>query len=108
MAITSTKFLNTARPVARRKFVKPSVVRSFIENVIPLDQIFTILFIRKADNQERLMNCRRGVGIGVTGNGRAKSANTITVWDLQKQEHRSFGIERVLEIKGAGVKLTPS
>jgi hypothetical protein len=94
--------------VARRKFVKPAVVRSFIENVIPHDQIFTILFIRKSDNQERLMNCRRGVNVGLVGTGRPKSDKTITVYDLQKQEYRSFGIEKVLEIKGAGVTLRAS
>jgi hypothetical protein len=92
----------------RRKYLKPAVARAFIESVIPRDQIFTVTFIRKSDGGERTMNCRRGVNTGLVGTGRQANSNAITVFDLKIEAYRSFNLDRILSIKGAGATLTAS
>lgn len=100
MTLTATK--------TRRKFLKPAVARDFINFVIPHEQIFTVTFIRKSDGGERVMNCRRGVHTGAVGAGRKPNPNAITVFDLQIEEYRSFNLDRVISVKGAGATLTAS
>jgi hypothetical protein len=66
-------------------------------------KIFTVKF-EKADGSMRTMNCRIGVGKYVKGTGKPhNNPETITVYDLQAKDYRSFNINRVQWAKIAGV-----
>jgi hypothetical protein len=65
-------------------------------------KIFTVRF-EKADGTMRTMNCRLGVGKYVKGTGKPHTdPKTVTVFDLQINDYRSFNTDRVQWIKTGG------
>lgn len=54
--------------------------------------LFSAKFIKRTTGEERLMVCRRGVTIGVTGKGMSydpAQRNLLTVYDVNKENDRT-------------------
>jgi hypothetical protein len=95
----------TMTTMTKEKFIGAAKVRQIIDDFIPAQQIFTVLF-RKLDGSLRLMNCRRDMR--APGIRRRPSASTINVFDLHVNDYRSFRIDRVVEIRGFGLNIRAS
>lgn len=68
-------------------------------------QIFTVTFIKRTTGEERVMNCRRGVKKGVTGEGMAfdpKTKNLLCVFDLQADAYRMVNLEQLVALRMSG------
>lgn len=78
------------------------IIRNTIERT--KGKIFTVCFT-KLDGEDRIMNCRLGVGKYVKGTGHKQQApDVITVYDLQINDYRSFNLNRVKWVKADGVQ----
>ena len=105
IASSPTKKVTRSKP----KYLKASVARKIIEDIIPSSQIFTVTFDKKDGGGERVMNCRRGVTSYLAGGfPRATSSNTINVFDLKVNEYRSFCLDTIKSIKAIGITVTAS
>ena len=68
-------------------------------------QFFTVTFVKRSNGELRTMNCRKGVTIGVNGNGmkfNPADHDLVTVWDVQKRDFRSIPLDSIREISMAG------
>jgi len=103
LATTAT----AAKP--RTKYLKASVARRIIEELIPSSQIFTVTFDKKNGGGERVMNCRRGVSAHLSGTSTTPRAkHLITVFDLKLNDYRSFCLDAIKSIKAVGITFTAS
>ena len=97
--------ITTQKTTKAPKFIKKEKVKLLIDNFIPRDRIFTVLF-HKVDGSLRIMNCRRDVRTASNARGVSRpSASTVNVFDLQLGDYRSFRIDRVLEIRTDGLSI---
>lgn len=68
-------------------------------------RFFTVAFVKRTNNQIRVMNARLGVSKNVKGIGHRfdpASKGLIQVWDAQKGEHRFVPEESILWIRANG------
>jgi len=84
-------FLNFPSNIKRRHL--PSVLRR------TKGKIFSVVFVRRKDGQERHMVCRMNVSKNVKGKGLLFSPehmNLLPVYDIKKKDYRFIPIENVL------------
>jgi hypothetical protein len=77
-----------------------------IEPKISDGRIFTVLFIKRTNDEERFMMARTGVKKGVKGIGlpfNPRTYNLIPVFDLIKNRHRLISCERIEELHHHGI-----
>lgn len=97
------------KKVTKPKYLKASVARRIIEELIPSSQIFTVTFDKKDGGGERVMNCRRGVSAHLVGGSpRRTRSNIINVFDLKLNDYRSFCLDAIKSIKAVGITVTAS
>lgn len=101
IASSPTKKVTRSKP----KYLKASVARKIIEDIIPSSQIFTVTFDKKDGGGERVMNCRRHL---VGGPARPKRSNIINVFDFKVNDYRSFCLDAIKSIKAIGITVTAS
>jgi len=68
-------------------------------------KIFTVTFVKRTTGDVRVMNCRKGVGKGVTGAGLKfdpKKKNLLPVFDMQKGAFRMISLESIRKIAMQG------
>jgi len=79
-------------------------IRTLLET-IPSGQFFTVRF-RKANGEDRTMNCRTGVKSRLTPNPKREAPvmpqNIVTVFDAQADNYRNFNIETTQSITACG------
>lgn len=71
----------------------------------PSGKIFTVTFIKRTSGEVRVINCRKGVTIGVTGKGLAfspTSKDLLVVWDLCKKAFRMIDLRNLISFKMDG------
>ncbi len=64
-------------------------------------KIFTVTFVKRTNNQTRVMNCRKGVRKGQAGRGLSFSPNKhnlLSVYDMQKKDYRFISFEGITKI----------
>jgi len=69
-------------------------------------RFFTVKFIKRSNNQKRVMNCRLGVQKHLRGGEKSYSDSEkqlVTVYDLQAKGYRAIALEGLLEINGVPV-----
>lgn len=97
----------------RTHFISKAEAKQILENYTE-GTIFTVTFIKRGDGSKRVMNCRKGVQKGITGQGMPydpKKKNLIPVYDMQvakklkqegntdKKAFRMISLEGVTEMK---------
>ena len=73
-------------------------------NIVNDGKIFGATFVKK-DGTIRVMNCRRGVSKGVTGEGlkfNPADKQLLGVFDMQKDQHRFINLETLSQIRHGG------
>lgn len=76
--------------------------------IIKSGKIITIEFIKRSNNEKRVINCRAGVNKykkGKEGKGAAYNFSEnklISVYDLKEGEYKAIPEERILNIKTGG------
>jgi hypothetical protein len=66
----------------------------------------TVTFIKRTNNEKRVMNCRLGVKKHLKGGTlkyNPKDYDLLTCYDLQKKDYRCISLDAVLEVVAAGV-----
>lgn len=87
-----------------RRFLNPSMVKTFLESAG--NKIFTVTFEKK-DGSVRVLNGRRGVHKNLKGGTPSpKKEGVITVFDLRVNDYRSVSLNRVIEARTCGTKLS--
>jgi len=69
------------------------------------DKIFTVTFVKRTNGELRVMNCRRGVRKGVTGEGLKfdpSKKGLVGVFDMQIGQHRFISLDSIKKIKMKG------
>ncbi len=64
-------------------------------------RIFTVQFIKRTTGELRTMSCRRGVRKGVKGVGMSYdplSKGLLTVWDVNKGQHRMINLADLVSL----------
>ena len=82
------------------RIIAPSEVIKMVNN----GRIFGATFIKK-DGTIRVMNCRRGVSKGVTGEGlkfNPQDKQLLGVFDMQKNQHRFINLQTLSQIRHGG------
>ena len=82
------------------KTITPSEVIKIVND----GKIFGATFVKK-DGTIRVMNCRRGVSKGVTGEGlkfNPADKQLLGVFDMQKDQHRFINLETLSQIRHGG------
>jgi hypothetical protein len=77
-----------------------------IEPKISDGRIFTVIFIKRTNDEERFMQARTGVRKGVKGVGLSfdpKKYNLISVYDVRKRAFRFISCERIEELHHHGI-----
>jgi hypothetical protein len=77
-----------------------------VEPIISDGRIFTVIFIKRTNDEERTMQARTGVRKGIKGVGlkfNPASYNLISVYDIKKRAFRFISCERIEEIHHHGV-----
>jgi hypothetical protein len=70
-------------------------------------QIFTVTFVKRSTGETRMMNCRKGVRKGVSGEGlkfSPCSKGLVNVYDVQNKGHRFISLENIKSISMRGKK----
>jgi hypothetical protein len=68
-------------------------------------KVFTVTFVKRTNGETRVMNCRKGVRKGVTGEGLKydpKTKNLVTVYDMQKGAFRMIALESIRRVAMEG------
>jgi hypothetical protein len=79
---------------------------SEIEPLISDGRIFTVIFIKRTNDEERFMQARTGVRKGVKGVGlkfNPTAYNLIPVYDVRKRAFRFISCERIEELHHHGI-----
>jgi len=82
------------------QIVKPSDVIKIVGD----GRIFSATFVKK-DGTIRVMNCRRGVSKGVTGEGlkfNPADKQLLGVFDMHKDQHRFINLQTLQRIQSGG------
>lgn len=69
--------------------------------------IFTVTFVKRTNQQIRVMNCRKGVKKGQAGRGLSfapSRRNLLPVFDMQKKEYRFISFEGITKMVMRGKK----
>ena len=69
-------------------------------------RIFTVIFIKRTNDEERWMQARTGVSKGVKGVGlkfKPEAYNLISVYDVRKRAFRFISCERIEELHHHGI-----
>ena len=77
-----------------------------IEPKINDGKIFTVIFIKRTNDEERFMQARTGVKKGVKGVGLKfdpSKYNLIPVYDIRKRAFRFISCERIEELHHHGI-----
>lgn len=64
-------------------------------------KIFTVVFIKRTTGEKRVMNCRKGVKKGTTGEGLKfdpARKGLLPVFDMQKNKFRMISLESIKQI----------
>lgn len=87
-------------------------VKQFVEEAQrggPMARIFTVSFIKRGDESERVMTCRTGVKKGQKGgtlNYDPAERGLLSVYDVQKRGYRMVNLAELLGAKIAGRQYT--
>jgi hypothetical protein len=79
---------------------------SEVEPLISDGRIFTVIFIKRTNDEERFMQARTGVRKGVKGVGLKFNPtlyNLISVYDVRKRAFRFISCERIEELRHHGI-----
>ena len=80
------------------------IAPSDVIEVVGDGRIFSATFVKK-DGTIRVMNCRRGVSKGVTGEGlkfNPSDKQLLGVFDMHKDQHRFINLQTLSQIKAGG------
>lgn len=70
----------------RTIFIGKAEAKQILDNYPKDGTIFTVTFIKRGDGSKRVMNCRKGVRKGVSGQGMAydpKRRDLVPVYDMK-------------------------
>lgn len=74
-----------------------------IEKLKETGKIFSVFFIKRTNNEERLMLCRGGVTKHLTHGERRyqfEQKGLINVFDMQKVAYRTIPVDNIIKING--------
>lgn len=69
------------------------------------NQFFTVTFIKRTNQAERTMNCRKGVHKGTRGGGLRFSPiakDLVGVFDIPKGLHRFISLDEIISVRMRG------
>jgi hypothetical protein len=84
---------------------KINAVRNLLIKANKSNRIYSVGFHKRSNGKYRKMICRGGVSKGVTGEGlkyNPSDHDLVTVFDMQKKEHRMIPCENVTAIHDRG------
>lgn len=68
-------------------------------------QFFTVCFIKRTNGETRIMNCRKGVRKGTTGEGlkfNPVDKGLVEVFDVAKNQYRFISLDNIIRINIRG------